>query len=158
MTDQRKKLQIGTLGALSLYIVIHASCQSRQYRSFRLSVFITWVFGVCASHSCMENVSHEQLKEQSGLPFYYTEGGLLLLGALLYITRFPEKGYPGRFDMWGNSHQLLHVLVVVATFLHFLGILNAFQWNQEHRRCNIGHSGIAVPVAHVVAEHLSTKM
>ena len=35
-----KIFQIGTLGTLAVYIVVHPSYQSRQYRLFRLSTFI----------------------------------------------------------------------------------------------------------------------
>lgn len=80
----------------------------------------------------------EQLNKQSGLPYYYTEGGLVLLGALIYGTRFPERLYPGQFDIWGSSHQVFHVLVVLATSIHLLGVLNAFEWNYENRRCMTG--------------------
>lgn len=130
---------IGTLGALTVYIVVHPFYQSRQYRLFRLSVFV--VTGL----SAFAPIIHasrlfplEQLNKQSGLPYYYAEGGLILLGALIYGSRFPERLYPGQFDIWGGSHQIFHVLVVLATSIHLLGVLNAFEWNYENRRCMTG--------------------
>lgn len=80
----------------------------------------------------------EQLNKQSGLLYYYAEGAIILIGALIYGTRFPEKLYPGHFDIWGSSHQIFHVLVVLATCVHLLGVLNAFEWNYENRRCRTG--------------------
>ena len=131
-------VQIGALSALAMYIVLHPSQQGRQYRSFRLSVFVltglSAIFPIVHAYSLFPL---EQLNQQSGIPYYYAEGGLLLLGALVYGSRFPEKLYPGRFDMWGSSHQIFHVLVVLATSVHLVGLINALEWNHIHQRCNI---------------------
>ena len=136
MADHYIHYQIGTLGALTVYIVNHPSYQSRQYRLFRLSVFIfTGLSAFIPIIHASRIFPLEQLNKQSGLPYYYAEGGLILIGALIYGTRFPEKLHPGYYDMWGSSHQIFHVLVVMATFVHLLGVLNAFEWNYKHQRC-----------------------
>ena len=116
--------------------MIHPSYQSRQYRLFRLSVFIlTGLSAFAPILHASRLFPLEQLNKQSGLPYYYAEGGIILIGALIYGTRFPEKLYPGRFDIWGSSHQIFHVLVVLATGVHLFGVLKAFEWNYENRRC-----------------------
>ena len=38
----------------------------------------------------------------------------------------PESLKPGRFDFFGCSHQIFHILVVLATAVHLVGILSAF--------------------------------
>lgn len=43
---------------------------------------------------------------------------------------------PIYFDIWGASHQIFHVSVLIAAAIHFYGILAAFQWNQENQRCH----------------------
>ncbi len=60
---------------------------------------------------------------------------LWLTKLYLQQTRFPEAWRPGRFDLWGASHQLFHVLVVLSAVVHLYGILNAFRWNYENPRC-----------------------
>lgn len=40
----------------------------------------------------------------------------------------PEKWSPGRYDIWGNSHQIFHVLVVVAASSHLIGLVVAFDY------------------------------
>ena len=122
-----------------MYIVVNPAYQSRQYRLFRLSVFV--MTGLSAFAPIIHASSLfplEQLHKQSGLPYYYAEGGLILMGALIYGTRFPEKLRPGKFDIWGSSHQIFHLLVVLATCVHLVGVLNAFAWNFENRRCENG--------------------
>ena len=119
--------------------MVHPSYQSRQYRLVRLSVFIlTGLSAFAPIIHASRLFPLEQLNKQSGFPYYYAEGGLILLGALIYGMRFPEKLYPGQFDIWGSSHQIFHVLVVLATSVHLLGVLNAFEWNYENQRCRTG--------------------
>ena len=82
---------------------------------------------------CIRHIIHasrlfpiEQLNKQSRLPYYYMEGGIILLGALIYGARLPERISPETFDIWGCSHQIFRVLVVLATCIHLLGVLDAF--------------------------------
>ncbi len=42
---------------------------------------------------------------------------------------------PGKFNIFGSSHQLFHVLVVIGTVMHLVGILEAFDYNYYHRTC-----------------------
>lgn len=46
---------------------------------------------------------------------------------------------PGTFDIYGSSHQLFHVLVVMATVLHLVGIFEAFDYNYYNRKCTAYH-------------------
>lgn len=46
-------------------------------------------------------------------------GGTYTLGGLVYAFRLPERFYPGRFDLWFNSHQLFHVMVVTGALLYY---------------------------------------
>jgi len=73
----------------------------------------------------------------SGMPYYFLEGGILALGAFFYATRCPESIRPGRFDLVGCSHNIFHVLVVLATVVHLVGIWNAFAYNYRHVRCSV---------------------
>lgn len=96
-----------------------------------------------------------QMMKQSGAPLYIAEGLLLGLGAIVYTvsshvncsigkslptneclqTRVPESLGPGKFDIFGSSHQIFHVLVVLATTLHLGGILSALDYNYHNRIC-----------------------
>ncbi|RPB12403.1 Hly-III related protein, partial [Morchella conica CCBAS932] len=53
--------------------------------------------------------------------------GLNLIGALAYATRSPERWFKTRFDIWGASHQVLHVAVVLAGLAHLKGLIEAFE-------------------------------
>ena len=47
---------------------------------------------------------------------------LYIGGAVIYALRVPERIWPGKFDIWFQSHQIFHVFVIIAAFVHFHGI------------------------------------
>lgn len=51
-------------------------------------------------------------------------GLIYIAGAGLYVARVPERFFPGKFDICLHSHQLFHVCVVIAAWVHYDGILN----------------------------------
>lgn len=53
-------------------------------------------------------------------------GALYIFGAFLYGSKIPERLSPGTFDYIGQSHQIFHVLVLAAAFLHFDTSLKEF--------------------------------
>uniref|UniRef100_M4BRW2 Uncharacterized protein n=1 Tax=Hyaloperonospora arabidopsidis (strain Emoy2) TaxID=559515 RepID=M4BRW2_HYAAE len=55
-------------------------------------------------------------------------GLLYTSGAIIYATKFPERFYPGRFDLWFSSHQLWHICVVAAALVHFANALRQYEW------------------------------
>lgn len=53
---------------------------------------------------------------------------LALLGGAVNAARVPERWSPGRFDYWGNSHQVMHVLVVLALLHLHWGVAQDLHW------------------------------
>ena len=45
-------------------------------------------------------------------------------GAVLYACRIPERFLPGKCDFWFQSHQIFHILVIAAAFVHLHGMQN----------------------------------
>lgn len=41
------------------------------------------------------------------------------VGFVAYVFRVPERWAPGSFDLVGNSHQVMHVMVVVGAIYHY---------------------------------------
>ncbi|KAI8914224.1 hemolysin-III related-domain-containing protein [Gorgonomyces haynaldii] len=52
-----------------------------------------------------------------------------IFGAVIYANRFPEKRYPGVFDIFGASHQWWHVLVFTATLTLYYAVLELMKWS-----------------------------
>jgi adiponectin receptor len=49
-----------------------------------------------------------------------------IVGVLIYVSRLPERWFPGRFDLLGNSHNIWHCFVVAAALFHYAGSVNAY--------------------------------
>ncbi|KAI1813688.1 mPR-like GPCR protein [Poronia punctata] len=127
---------IASLSVLSIVIMVAPYFQGRKWRTFRLAVFVvTGLSGLAPIIHGICKFGFAQMVKQSGLPYYLAEGGLFLIGAITYASRFPERLKPGTFDIWGSSHQIFHVLVVIATLVHLIGVLEAFDYNYHHRQC-----------------------
>ncbi|KAH9887093.1 hemolysin-III channel protein-like protein Izh2 [Xylariomycetidae sp. FL2044] len=58
------------------------------------------------------------------------------LGAAAYALKFPEKWYPRRFDVFGASHQIMHIMVLFAGVAYVFGVLAAFDFlHDEGDQC-----------------------
>ncbi|XP_067226155.1 progestin and adipoQ receptor family member 4 isoform X3 [Chanodichthys erythropterus] len=64
----------------------------------------------------------------SSLRLYFTMDALALLGGLVNISRLPERFSPGRFDYWLNSHQIMHIMVILSILYLHWGMLEDLTW------------------------------
>ena len=62
-------------------------------------------------------------------------GMVYVVGLIMYTFRIPERFWPGKFDLWCQSHQIFHVCVVVGVFLHAHDIL---RMASEHAKTKQG--------------------
>lgn len=69
-------------------------------------------------------------------------GTLYILGAIVYTLRIPEKWFPGKCDIWLQSHQIFHVLVIAAAFVHYHGISEMAMHRVMVGECEITHDSI----------------
>ncbi|RPB02137.1 hypothetical protein L873DRAFT_1880924 [Choiromyces venosus 120613-1] len=53
---------------------------------------------------------------------------LNLFGVASYAPRVLERFFPRKHDIYGSSHQILHVMVVLAGLAHMTGLLSAFDY------------------------------
>lgn len=61
-----------------------------------------------------------------GLDWLVAGGALYVIGAGLYVLRIPERFSPGTFDYFGASHQIFHVLILLAAFSHYVSIRRSY--------------------------------
>lgn len=50
-----------------------------------------------------------------------------LFGAAAYSVRIPERIFPYKFDFIGASHQVFHIMVIIAGITHYFGLIQAFR-------------------------------
>lgn len=116
--------------------MLHPALQTRRHRILRLCSFTgTGLSAFAPIGHALSIFGAEQFAKQSGLHFYYGEGVAFLLAAVVYAARLPESLSPGRFDLFGASHQIFHVLVVIGAVVHVAGLKSAFEYNYYHERC-----------------------
>ncbi|KAJ5110238.1 hemolysin-III related protein [Penicillium argentinense] len=70
-----------------------------------------------------------------GVPYYLLEGVLLLVGCFVFRTRIPESFFPGQFDIWGHSHTLWHIFVVLSIVAHIAGLSHAVNYIHQSALC-----------------------
>lgn len=73
-------------------------------------------------------------KEASLSSHYYHMLSIIFMymAGFLYGTHFPERLFPGSFDIVGHSHQLFHVSVILGTMVQMQGILKDMQEQKGH--------------------------
>lgn len=64
---------------------------------------------------------------------------LYIVGAILYAARIPERLFPGKFDIWFQSHQIFHVFVVIAAYVHYHGITKLASYRLTLGDCLTAH-------------------
>lgn len=105
---------------LALVISIRPEFGLPKYRPLRAGVFLS--FGLS---NLIPGIHWLLIAEPEFLaPFslVIVQGLLYVIGAVIYAKRVPEKHYPGKCDLWPQSHQIFHVLVTIAAIVHLTSI------------------------------------
>ncbi|PYH40983.1 hemolysin III family protein [Aspergillus saccharolyticus JOP 1030-1] len=121
-----------------ILVLLYPKFQGPCWRTFRVGIFIS--IGLSAFAPLIHGTilfGFRAMIKQSGIIYYLAEGFILLTGAFIYTTKIPESIKPGKLDIYGSSHQLFHILVVLATVLHLLGILSSFHYNYCRAYCHL---------------------
>lgn len=111
-----------TLGITCIVVSLWDKFATPRYRPLRAGVFLALgcsAFIPCI-HICIAYGFYEGV-EQGALGWLLLMGIMYIIGALLYAGRIPERFFPGKCNLLFQSHQIFHVLVVVAAFIHLHG-------------------------------------
>ena len=123
-----KYLHIGVLIVLCVLCLLF--CILKRFAKPKFRVIRTIMF---ISFGFYSLVPAYQILSQVGFAYAnaaYSLSGLVLMasvyvsGAGLYVARVPERFFPGKFDIWASSHQLFHICVLIAAYIHYGVILN----------------------------------
>ena len=60
-----------------------------------------------------------------------TEFSCYIIGGVFHASMWPERSFPGRFQLVGASHQIFHVFVLVAAVLHSRNVRAAYAHTQQ---------------------------
>ncbi|KAH6668746.1 hypothetical protein B0J14DRAFT_546884 [Halenospora varia] len=81
------------------------------------SIFVPAIYDVMLHNWMLQN-------ERISLAYVMELG--VLKGTAIDTLRIPERWYPRRFDSYGASNQIMHVLVICGALLHTVGLVKAF--------------------------------
>ncbi|KAH8164672.1 hypothetical protein CIB48_g3566 [Xylaria polymorpha] len=102
------------------------------WRPYRALMFVgLGVSGVVPILHGLRLYGYQSLNDQMGLDWVLLQGALYIFGAFLYAVRWPERTSPGTFDIWGNSHNLFHILILFAAASHLKGMAKAFDYHHS---------------------------
>uniref|UniRef100_A0A8R1XV30 Uncharacterized protein n=1 Tax=Onchocerca volvulus TaxID=6282 RepID=A0A8R1XV30_ONCVO len=111
------------LGLGAVVVSLWDKFSESRYRPLRAGVFLSLGFsGVVPTVHFIITDGVRTLFEVAGFHWLLLMAALYILGTLLYATRTPERFFPGKCDILFQSHQLFHVCVVIAAFVHYYGI------------------------------------
>lgn len=119
---------ITILGAAAIYASLAPHFQSSDYHFFRAGLFLA--LGLCgiipAVHHVLINGTHTDAVLTCEM--YILMGLIYIGGTVCYATRVPERWLPGWFDRLGHSHQIFHVLIVLAALVHYEACIILMRW------------------------------
>ncbi|KAL5285134.1 PAQR4 family protein [Megaselia abdita] len=72
----------------------------------------------------------------SSLTHVYLQDAVSILGGAIGAMRIPEKWFPGLVDYYLNSHNIMHVLVVVAVYSMHQATTSDLEWISTYN-CNV---------------------
>lgn len=67
------------------------------------------------------------LEEMMGLWSFFGLGVINFSGAAVYAARIPERWFPAKFDLVGQSHNWMHVLVLAGALVRLRGLLQVME-------------------------------
>ncbi|CAB3409082.1 unnamed protein product [Caenorhabditis bovis] len=111
------------LGCGAIVVSLWDKFSESKFRPIRAGVFVGMgCSGIVPTIHYIITDGVRSLFEDNSFHWLLLMAFLYLLGALLYATRTPERFFPGKCDIWFQSHQLFHTCVVIAAFVHYYGI------------------------------------
>ncbi|TLD31493.1 hypothetical protein PspLS_02264 [Pyricularia sp. CBS 133598] len=118
------------LGCLAVSWVDHF--RSPAWRPYRALMFVgLGLSGVVPVVHAVSEDGFAALDERMGLRWVLLQGGMYIFGAFIYAARWPERSFPGKFDIWCSSHQIFHIFVLLAAASHMYGMIKAFDFRHS---------------------------
>lgn len=116
---------ISLLAVATIIVTMMDRFSDPTYRPIRAGLFVCLGgFGLVPSIHFLVQSGWSTALAEASIHRVLIMGGLYILGAVLYGARIPERFLPGKCDIWFQSHQIFHVLVIAAAFVHYHGISN----------------------------------
>ncbi|KAM4067063.1 integral membrane protein [Hirsutella rhossiliensis] len=118
---------ISLLGAGCAVVSWIETFRTPAWRPYRAAMFIgLGLSGVIPVVHAITVHGYQVVEDRMSISWVIAHGAMYIFGAVLYAVRWPERSFPGAFDIWGSSHQIFHFCVLLAAATHFCGMIKAF--------------------------------
>ena len=109
---------------------------THEYRPLRFATFLLFgLYGFVPGTHVVLRDGFEDQHTVNAIAGLLLMGGVYILGAGFYVSRFPERLFPGKFNTWASSHQLFHVCVVCAALIHYNTLLGMIKYRMSTESC-----------------------
>ncbi|KAF3939450.1 hypothetical protein ABW19_dt0203404 [Dactylella cylindrospora] len=111
------------------YVTLRPKFRHPQYKIWRFYVYLVLVTSALLTvGQGWYMFGFEEMDRRMGVRNFLMLGVWQTTGGIVYAARAPERWVPKRFDNWGHSHQLMHVLVVCGAVCNEWGLLRAVEY------------------------------
>jgi adiponectin receptor len=123
--------------SLCVFLLLGVSMSEKmstdEYRNIRIALYLSVApFGITPIiHAVFFSDSLEGIISSFCTKYMYTMA-CLIFGLTVYIFRFPECYFPGRFDFWMSSHQIWHMAGFMGIYIHYLNVHEVYEWREEN--------------------------
>jgi len=126
---------IMVLGLSAIIVALWDKFATPAFRPVRAGLFIALGCSAVIPVGHMLVLHGTDVGLQQGQVIWTSIMGICYIaGALLYALRIPERFFPGKCNLIFQSHQIFHVLVVVAAFMHLHACCEMAAYRIEHGR------------------------
>lgn len=116
-----------SLGVLCSLVVLNDTFDQNNWKPVRATFFILFALsGLIPLLFGIFKFGYLEVLNRICLKFIWLEAIFYILGAVLYSCKIPESWYPGQVDLWGNSHQMFHCMVVIGSICHCKAIIESY--------------------------------
>ena len=146
-SDAAKYAHMAVTGVLCVACVVFSLWEkfaAHEYRPLRFTTFVA--FGVYGVVPAVHVIAEEGIEKQHVIDAgkgLLVMAFLYIVGAVLYVVRFPERIFPGKFNTWASSHQIFHVCVVCAAVVHYNTLLSMIKYRMSFDSCAMDLVGTA---------------
>lgn len=128
------------LGSSCIIVSLWEKFGTSEYRALRAGMFIALGLSaiIPATHFTV-TIGAYKAWNVGNMKWLILMAVLYIGGACIYAARIPERYFPGKCDIWFQSHQIFHVCVVVAAYVHYHGISNLSKYSLSIGDCLTAH-------------------
>ncbi|EGA59127.1 Izh1p [Saccharomyces cerevisiae FostersB] len=113
--------------------VLHDKFNTSTFRPFRAMFFILFGFsGLLPLTTGFFKFGIQGVLNRIKVSFVFWEALFYISGAVIYGFRIPETLSPGKFDFFGSSHQIFHIMVVLGSVCHLKAIIDSYKLMHSH--------------------------